>query len=154
MLLRQEASSCWCFVCCCLPQRPRSAAAWLSGNAERRSLCRTALPAERNCLAAVYGNAERRSLCREDDELVGMKCEYALSQGLKVGLVLVNTQPQKERAGALPATANLVAIAVVTYAPAQARQPNRCQALPLLGCRSLLASARRWSSGRAATCGT
>lgn len=28
--------------------------------------------------------AERRSLCREDDELVGMKCEYALSQGLKV----------------------------------------------------------------------
>lgn len=34
--------------------------------------------------ALVSAPAERRSLCREDDELVGAKCEYALSQGLKV----------------------------------------------------------------------
>ncbi|KAL4422004.1 hypothetical protein ABPG77_005434 [Micractinium sp. CCAP 211/92] len=44
----------------------------------------------------ILGHSERRSLCREDDELVGMKCEYALSQGLKVIACIGETLEQRE----------------------------------------------------------
>ncbi|PSC67648.1 triosephosphate isomerase [Micractinium conductrix] len=44
----------------------------------------------------ILGHSERRSLCREDDELVGMKCEYALSQGLKVIACVGETLEQRD----------------------------------------------------------
>ncbi|KAI3431511.1 hypothetical protein D9Q98_004561 [Chlorella vulgaris] len=44
----------------------------------------------------ILGHSERRSLCREDDELVGQKCEYALSQGLKVIGCIGETLEQRE----------------------------------------------------------
>ncbi|EFN54097.1 triosephosphate isomerase chloroplast type [Chlorella variabilis] len=44
----------------------------------------------------ILGHSERRSLCREDDELVGQKCEYALSQGLKVIGCIGETLAQRE----------------------------------------------------------
>jgi triosephosphate isomerase len=40
--------------------------------------------------------AERRALCREDNELVGAKSEYALSQGLKVIACIGETLAERE----------------------------------------------------------
>jgi triosephosphate isomerase len=65
----------------------------------------------------ILGHSERRSLCGEDDERVGQKCEYALSQGLKVIACIGETLEQRE-SGQMFAVLD----AQLRWAAAQARQ--------------------------------
>lgn len=44
----------------------------------------------------ILGHSERRALCGESSEVVGQKCEYALSQGLKVIACIGETLQQRE----------------------------------------------------------
>ena len=108
---------------------------------------------------ACLSPAERRSLCREDDELVGAKCEYALSQ-VRCGVVAragahacVERLQWSARAASRPCCVHLSCPLPLTSLPLSPPRASACLP-PGRASRSSRAWARRWSSARAGTCGT